>query len=149
MASSLKLRIQEDVKTAMRGRDRERVSTLRMILAGIKQKEIDENIELDDIQTLAVLDKMVKQHRDSISQYQQGGRTDLVDKETRELSIVQSYLPSPLTDAEIDELLQQAIRETGAKSLQDMGKVMAMLKPKAQGRADLGRISGLVKAKLS
>jgi len=133
----------------MRGRDRERVSTLRMILAGIKQKEIDENIELDDIQTLAVLDKMVKQHRDSITQYQQGGRTDLVDKETRELSIVQSYLPSPLTDAEIGELLQQAIQETGAKSIQDMGKVMAMLKPRVLGRADMGRISGLVRAKLS
>ena len=147
--ASIKQRIQDDVKTAMRSKDQERVSTLRMILAAIKQKEIDENIELDDVQTLAVLDKMVKQHRDSIAQYQLGGRADLVDKETRELSIVQSYLPIPHTVAEINELLQQAIRETGAKSVQDMGKVMAVLKPRVQGRADMGRISGLVKEKLS
>jgi len=145
---SVKQRIQDDVKAAMRGRDKDRVSTLRMILAAIKQKEVDENIELDNVQTLAVLDKMVKQHRDSIAQYQQGGRADLVDKETRELAIVQSYLPTPLTDAEINELLQQAIQETGAKSLQDMGKVMAVLKPKVQGRADMSRISGLVKQAL-
>ena len=133
----------------MRAQDKERVSTLRMILAAIKQKEIDENIELDDVQTLAVLDKMVKQHRDSIAQYQQGGRTDLVDKETREMSFVQSYLPSPLTDTEVRELLQQVIQETGAKSISDMGKVMSVLKPKVQGRADMGRISGLVREKLS
>lgn len=147
--ASVKQRIQDNVKTAMRSKDKERVSTLRMILAAIKQKEIDENIELDDVQTLAVLDKMVKQHRDSIAQYQQGGRADLVDKETRELAIVQSYLPAPLTDAEINALLHQAIQETGAQSIQDMGKVMAVLKPKVQGRADMGRISGLVKGKLS
>lgn len=147
--ASYKQRIQDDVKTAMRGKDKERVSTLRMILAAIQQKEIDENIELDDVQTLAVLDKMVKQHRDSIAQYQQGGRADLVDKETRELVIVQSYLPTPHTDAEINVLLHQAIQQTGAKSPQDMGKVMAALKPKVQGRADMGRISGLVKEKLS
>jgi uncharacterized protein YqeY len=147
--ASIKQRIQDDVKTAMRAQDKERVSTLRMILAAIKQKEIDENIELDDVQTLAVLDKMVKQHRDSIAQYQQGGRTDLVDKETREMSFVQSYLPSPLTDTEVRELLQQVIQETGAKSISDMGKVMSVLKPKVQGRADMGRISGLVREKLS
>ena len=147
--ASVKQRIQDDVKTAMRAMDKERVSTLRMVLASIKQKEIDENIELDDVQTLVVLDKMVKQHRDSIAQYQLGGRADLVDKETRELSIVQSYLPEPLTDAEINELLQQAIAETGAKSIQDMGKVMGVLKPKVQGRTDMGLISGLVKEKLS
>lgn len=147
--ASVKQRIQDDVKAAMRARDKERISTLRMILAAIKQKEIDENIELDDVQTLAVLDKMVKQHRDSIAQFQQGGRADLVDKETRELAIVQSYLPTPLTDAEINELLQQAMQETGAKSIQDMGKVMAVLKPKVQGRADMGRISALVKQALT
>ena len=145
----VKQRIQDDVKAAMRGQDKERVSTLRMILAAVKQKEVDENIELDDVQTLAILDKMVKQHRDSISQFQQGGRADLVDKETRELSIVQSYLPTPLTDAEINAMLQQALQETGAKSIQDMGKVMAVLKPKVQGRADMSRVSGLVKEKLS
>ena len=133
----------------MRSKDQDRVSTLRFILAAIKQKEIDENIELDDVRTLAVLDKMVKQHRDSIAQYQQGGRVDLVDKETRELAIVQSYLPTPLTDTEINELLQQAIQDTGARSIQDMGKVMGVLKPKVQGRADIGRVSSLVKEKLS
>ena len=133
----------------MRAMAKERVSTLRMVLAAIKQREVDENIELDDVRTLAVLDKMVKQHRDSITQYQLGGRTDLVDKETRELAIVQSYLPTPLTDAETNNLLQQAIQETGAKSMQDMGKVMSVLKPKVQGRADMGRISALVKEKLS
>ena len=147
--ASVKQRIQDDVKTAMRAMDKERVSTLRMVLAAIKQREVDENIELDDVRTLAVLDKMVKQHRDSITQYQLGGRTDLVDKETRELAIVQSYLPTPLTDTETNNLLQQAIQETGAKSMQDMGKVMSVLKPKVQGRADMGRISGLVKEKLS
>ena len=147
--ASVKQRIQDDVKAAMRAMAEERVSTLRMVLAAIKQREVDENIELDDVQTLAVLDKMVKQHRDSITQYQLGGRTDLVDKETRELAIVQSYLPTPLTDAETNNLLQQAIQETGAKSMQDMGKVMSVLKPKVQGRADMGRISALVKEKLS
>jgi len=147
--AAVKQRIQEDVKTAMRSKDKDRVSTLRLVLAAIKQKEIDENTELDDVQTLAILDKMIKQHRDSIALYQQGGRTDLVEKETRELSIVQSYLPAPLTDAEINDLLQQAIRDTGAKSLQDMGKVMGVLKPKVQGKADMGRISGLVKQALS
>ena len=147
--AAVKQRIQDDIKAAMRSKDQDRVSTLRFILAAIKQKEIDENIELDDVRTLAVLDKMVKQHRDSIAQYQQGGRVDLVDKETRELAIVQSYLPTPLTDTEINELLQQAIQDTGARSIQDMGKVMGVLKPKVQGRADIGRVSGLVKEKLS
>ena len=147
--AAVKQRIQDDIKAAMRSKDQDRVSTLRFILAAIKQKEIDENIKLDDVQTLAVLDKMVKQHRDSIAQYQQGGRADLVGKETRQLAIVQSYLPEPLTDAEINELLQLAIAETGAKSIQDMSKVMGMLKPKVQGRADMGIISGLVKEKLS
>ena len=147
--AAVKQRIQDDIKAAMRSKDQDRVSTLRFILAAIKQKEIDENIKLDEVQTLAVLDKMVKQHRDSIAQYQQGGRADLVAKETRQLAIVQSYLPEPLTDAEINELLQLAITETGAKSIQDMSKVMGMLKPKVQGRADMGIISGLVKEKLS
>ena len=147
--AAVKQRIQDDIKAAMRSKNQDRVFTLRFILAAIKQKEIDENIRLDDVQTLAVLDKMVKQHRDSITQFQQGGRADLVAKETRELAIVQSYLPEPLTDTEINELLQRVIKETGAKSIHDMGKVMGMLKPKVQGRADMGIISGLVKEKLS
>jgi len=147
--STIKERIQVDVKSAMRAQDKERVSILRLILAAIKQKEVDENIQLDDVQTLAVLDKMVKQHRDSITQYQQGGRTDLVEKETRELSVVQSYLPTPLTDTEINDLLQKAIQEAGATSMQDMGKVMSAMKPMVQGKADMSRVSALVKEKLS
>jgi len=133
----------------MRNRDRERLGTLRMILAAIKQKEVDERIELDDTQILGVLDKMTKQHRESIAQFELAGRRDLVEKENKELAIVQSYLPAQLSDEEIQALLKQAIQETGAVSMQDMGKVMAVLKPKLQGRADIGKISGLVKAKLS
>ncbi len=146
--AELKQRINDDVKIAMREKDKDRLTTLRMILAAIKQKEIDERIELDDTQILAVLDKMAKQHRDSINQFDQAGRNDLVEKENRELAIVQTYLPTQLTDTEIQQLLQEAIQETGAASMQDMGKVMAVLKPKLQGRADMGKISGLVKAKL-
>jgi hypothetical protein len=146
--AELKQRINDDVKIAMRKKDKDRLITLRMILAAIKQKEVDERIELDDTQILAVLDKMAKQHRDSINQFEQAGRNDLVEKENRELAIVQTYLPAQLSDAEIQQLLQDAIQETGAASMQDMGKVMAVLKPKLQGRADMGKISGLVKAKL-
>ena len=147
--AEIKQRLNDDVKTAMRNRDRERLVTLRMILAAIKQKEVDERIVLDEARTLMVLDKMAKQHRDSIAQFKQAGRNDLVDKENRELAIVQSYLPSQLSDGEIQALLAQAIQESGAVSMQDMGKVMAVLKPKLQGRADMGKISGLVKAHLS
>jgi hypothetical protein len=146
--AELKQRINDDVKIAMRKKDKDRLTTLRMILAAIKQKEVDERIELDDTQILAVLDKMAKQHRDSINQFEQAGRNDLVEKENRELAIVQTYLPAQLSDAEIQQLLQDAIQETGAASMQDMGKVMAVLKPKLQGRADMGKISGLVKVKL-
>jgi len=145
----IKQQINDDVKVAMRARDKERLSALRMILAAIKQKEVDARIELDDPQTLAVLDKMTKQHRESISQYQQAGRDDLVQKETFELEIVQSYLPAPLTDMEIDELIRSVLEETGATTMQDMGKVMGLLKPRLQGRADLGKVSGLVKIRLS
>lgn len=146
--AELKQRINDDVKIAMREKDKGRLTPLRMILAAIKQKEVDERIELDDTQILAVLDKMAKQHRDSINQFEQAGRNDLVEKENRELAIVQTYLPTQLNDAEIQQLLQDAIQETGAASMQDMGKVMAILKPKLQSRADMGKISGLVKAKL-
>lgn len=147
--AELKQRLNDDVKTAMRGRNKERLGTLRMILAAIKQKEVDERIELDDTQILVVLDKMAKQHRDSIAQFAQANRKDLVEKENKELAIVQSYLPAQLSDEEIQTLLKQAIQETGAVSMQDMGKVMTALKPKLQGRADIGKISGLVKTKLS
>jgi uncharacterized protein len=144
----LKQRINEDVKAAMRNKDRTRLLTLRMIMAAIKQKEVDERIELDDSLVLVVLDKMAKQHRDSITQYQNAGRNDLVEKENRELAIVQSYLPTPLSEDEIQQLIKQAIQETGATSVQDMGKVMGQLKPRVQGRVDMGKISGLVKAEL-
>ena len=146
--AEIKQRISEDVKAAMRGKDKERLITLRMILAAIKQKEVDERIDLDDTQVLAVLDKMAKQHHDSINQFKQAGRNDLVEKETGELAIIQAYLPAQLSEEEIQHLVQQAIQETGASSMQDMGKVMAILKPKLQGRADMGKISGMVKTQL-
>lgn len=132
----------------MREKNRAHLLTLRMILAAIKQKEVDERIELDDNQILGVLDKMAKQHRDSITQFQNAGRDDLVAKENQELAIVLSYLPTPLTEEEIQEMIKQAIQETGAASMQDMGKVMGILKPKVQGSADMGKVSALVKEKL-
>ena len=146
--SDLKLRINEAVKTAMRDRNRERLSTLRMILAAIKQKEVDDRIELDNSQVLAVLDKMAKQHRDSIEQFRNAGRDDLVVKETAELAIVSEFLPQPLSDTELDQLVEEAIQSSGASGVQDMGKVMGILKPRVQGRADMGKISGMVKHKL-
>lgn len=147
--AAIKQRINDDVKIAMRNQDKERLATLRFIMAAIKQKEVDGGIELDATQILAVLDKLAKQYRDSIAQFQAAGRSDLVVKETRELEIVQSYLPAQLTEDEIRQLVQQAIQETGAAGMQDMGKVMALLKPKLQGRADMGKISGLVKQALT
>ena len=147
--AEIKQRINDDVKNAMRAKDKELLVTLRMILAAIKQKEVDERIELGDSQVLAVLDKMAKQHRDSINQFKEAGRDDLVEKENRELAIVQTYLPAQLSEDEIQQLIQQAIQESGAGSMQDMGKVMAILKPKLQGRADMGKISGLVKQALN
>jgi len=146
--SELKNRITEDVKSAMRSKDKERLGTLRLITAAIKQREVDERIELDDAAVLAVLDKMVKQRKDSIDQYTQAGRTELADKEQAEIVIIQEYLPAQLSDAEIDQLITDAIKATGASAMQDMGKVMGQLKPKLQGRADMGAVSGKIKAKL-
>jgi uncharacterized protein len=148
MAESLKQRIQDDVKSAMREKDKERLGTLRLITAAIKQKEVDERIELDDTAVLAVLDKMAKQYRDSIEQYRQAGRDDLVQKETAELNIVSGYLPEQLNDTDLDALVRKAIEETGATGIPDMGKVMGMLKPKVQGRADMGQVSAKVKTLL-
>jgi uncharacterized protein len=145
---TLKDRITEDMKTALRAAERERLSTIRMILAAVKQREVDERIMLDDTQVLAVLEKMVKQRRESIAQFQSGGRADLVAKESAELAIVQSYLPAQLSDAEVASLIDEAIRSTGASSVKDMGKVMAAVKSKAQGRADLGAISARIKERL-
>ena len=136
------------MKAAMRAGERERLSTIRMILAAIKQREVDERITLDDTQVLAVLEKMVKQRRESITQFQSGGRADLVAKETAELGIVQSYLPAQLSDAEVNALIDEAIRSTGAASIKDMGKVMGAVKAKAQGRADMGALSARIKERL-
>ena len=137
------------MKTAMRAGERERLSTIRLILAAIKQREVDERILLDDGQVLAVLEKMVKQRRESIAQFQSGGRADLVAKETAELGIVQSYLPAQLSDAEVTALIDEAIRSTGAASIKDMGKVMGAVKAQAQGRADMGAVSARIKERLS
>lgn len=147
--AGLKQRINEDIKTAMRAREKERLGVLRLILAAIKQKEVDERIELDDAQVMAVLEKLSKQHRDSIEQFEKAGRGDLVDKENFELGLVRSYLPQQLDDAELGRLVAAVISEAGASSARDMGKVMALLKPRVQGRADMGKVSAMVKAKLS
>lgn len=145
---SLKERIQTDMKDAMRGGDKARLAIIRLILAAVKQREVDERIELDDGQMLAVLDKMCKQRRESIEQYSQAGRNDLADQETFELGVIQAYLPKQLTDDEIDALIDEAVTATGAASIKDMGKVMGVLKPKLQGRADMGAVSGRIKARL-
>ena len=147
--SELKIRINEDMKAAMRAKEKERLGTIRLILAAIKQREVDERIELDDTQVLAVLDKMVKQRRDSIEQYVNAGREELADKERFELDIIQSYMPAALSEAELDTLIKEVVVAVGANSMQDMGKVMAELKPKIQGRADMGHVSQKVKAAIS
>jgi uncharacterized protein YqeY len=146
---SLKERIQEDMKSAMRSGDKERLGTVRLILAGIKQREVDERILLDDTQVLAVLEKMVKQRRESIAQFEAGGRADLVAKETGELAVISAYLPSRLSETELDALIQAAIAESGAASIKDMGKVMGIIKSKAQGRADMAAVGARIKARLT
>jgi len=145
----LKARIQEDVKGALRAQERERLGVLRLISAAIKQKEVDDRIDLNDEQVLAVLDKMVKQRRESIEQFEQAGRDDLVTKERYELELIQTYLPEPLGQEELDALIQSAISELGASSLRDMGPVMNALRGKVQGRADMKAVSEAVKARLS
>jgi uncharacterized protein len=146
---ALKDRITEDMKAALRAGEKERLGTIRLALAAIKQREVDERITLDDAQVLAVLDKMIKQRREAITQFQTGGRADLVAKETAEIAVLQGYLPAQMSAAEIDELIAQSIAASGATSIKDMGKVMALVKPKAQGRVDLGAVSARVKQKLS
>lgn len=136
------------MKTAMRAKDSARLGVIRLILAAVKQREVDERIELDDIQVLAVLDKMIKQRRDSIDQYGKAGRQDLVDKEAFELEVIDTYLPARLDEAELSALIEQAIAVSGAASMKDMGKVMGVLRPQVQGRADVGAVSARVKARL-
>ena len=133
----------------MRNKEKEQLAVLRLITAAVKQIEVDQRIELDDAQMLGVLDKLAKQHRDSIEQYKNAGRDDLVEKEEYELSIVSNYLPEALSEDEINQLIDEAISATGAEGMKDMGKVMGIIKSQAQGRADMGALSGLVKAKLS
>jgi uncharacterized protein len=145
----LKDRITEDMKTAMRAGEKERLATIRLILSAIKQREVDERITLDDSQVLAAIEKMIKQRKEAITQFEAGGRADLVAKETAEIVILQTYLPAQMSDAEIDALIVEAIASTGAASIKDMGKVMGAVKAKAQGRADMGAVSARIKQKLS
>ena len=146
---SLKQRINEDMKAAMRAKDQARLESIRMLMAAIQRREVDERITLDDIQIMAVIEKMIKQSRDAVDQFAKGGRQDLVDKENRDIAILKAYLPEPLSEAEIDKLIEAAIAEAGATSVKDMGKVVGSLKPKLQGRADMGKVSGKVKQRLA
>ena len=149
MSESLKNRISQDTKDAMRAKDKARLGVLRLISAAIKQKEVDERVELDDAAVLAILEKMVKQRRDSITQYEKAGRDDLLEQEQFEIGIIQEFLPAQLSEGEIDALVDEAVQATGAASMKDMGKVMGMLKAKLAGRADMGTVSGKIKARLS
>ena len=146
---SLKDRITEDMKSAMRAGDKPRLAAIRLILAAIKQREVDERKTLTDEEIVATLDRMRKQRRESIEQYEKAGRDDLAGKEAFELEVIESYLPQPLGEDEIANLISQAIEETGAASIKDMGKVMGWLKPRLAGRADMGKVSGQVKARLA
>lgn len=145
---SLKARITEDMKTAMRARDSARLGAIRLLQAAIKQREVDERIELDDTQVIGAIEKMLKQRRDSIDAYEKANRQDLVDVEKFEVSVLQTYLPQALTEDEVKAILEKVITETAAAGMKDMGKVMAAIKPLVVGRADMGKISGLIKARL-
>ncbi|ORU90654.1 MAG: glutamyl-tRNA amidotransferase [Cycloclasticus sp. symbiont of Poecilosclerida sp. M] len=147
--TTLTLRIREDMKTAMKAREKFRLGVIRLILAAIKQKEVDDRVEPDDTQVLQLLDKMVKQRRDSIQQFDQAGRDDLSKIEQDELVLIQEYLPEQLTDAEIDQLIDEAVSQIGAEGMKDMGKVMGVLRPKLQGRTDVGAASQKIKQKLA
>lgn len=146
--SALKDQISEQMKVAMRAKDKERLGTIRLMLAALKQVEVDERIELDDARVLAVLDKMVKQRKDSITQYQTAERFDLVEKEQQEMEVIKTFLPQPLSDVEIEQIIDAALAATDATGMAAMGAVMAQIKPQLQGRADMGAVSQKVKAKL-
>jgi len=145
---SLKARITEDMKAAMRSGEKDRLSCIRMLQAGIQQREVDERIELDDAQVLSVIDKMIKQRRESVTQFQAGNRADLVAKESAEIELLTGYLPAQLAASDLDALIKEAIAATSATSMKEMGKVMGWLKPKVQGRADIGALSARIKAAL-
>jgi uncharacterized protein YqeY len=146
--SDLKGRITEDMKAAMRSGEKERLGVIRMVTAAIKQREVDERVTLDDVQVMSVLEKMIKQRKESVAQFEAGNRPDLVAKESAEITLLQGYLPTRLTEAEIDELVSAAISATGAVSVKDMGKVMGIVKGKAQGRVDMALVGAKIKAKL-
>jgi uncharacterized protein YqeY len=145
---TLKARVTEDMNSAMRARDAERLGAIRLLLAAIKQREVDERIELSDADVVAVIEKMLKQRRDSISQFEAAKRNDLADKEKFEVSVLQTYMPQALSEAEVTDMVIAAIAETGAAGVKDMGKIMAIIKPKVAGKADMGKVSALIKAKL-
>ena len=145
----LREKLNEDIKTAMKARESDRLAALRLMLAAVKQREVDERITLDDTGVISVVEKMIKQRKDSISQYEKAARQDLADKEKFEIGVIETYLPQQLSQAEVDAIIAEAITASGAKSAADMGKVMAIVKPKLAGRADMGKVSGLVKAKLT
>jgi len=145
---SLKTQISEDMKTAMRAKDSARLSAVRLLLAAMKQREVDERVELSDIQVIEIIEKMLKQRRDSISQYEAANRTDLADVEKFEVVVLTGYLPQALTEDEVNSIIANAIKETGAAGVKDMGKVMALVKPQIVGRADVGKVSGQIKTKL-
>jgi uncharacterized protein YqeY len=145
---ALKDQITQHMKDAMKSGDKDRLGVIRLVLSAIKQRELDERIVLDDSQILSVLDKMLKQRRESVAQFTQGNRKDLVDKEEAEIKIIQAYMPAQLSEAELDQLVAAAVTETGAASIKDMGKVMGLLKPKVAGKADMSAVSAKIKAKL-
>lgn len=145
---SLKDRITEDMKAALRAKDSARLSAIRLLLAAIQQREVDERITLGDAEVVSVIEKMLKQRRDSIQQFEAAGRQDLADKEKFEVTVLQAYMPKALSEAEVEATVMEAIGASGAKSMQDMGKVMSLLKPKLAGRADMAKVSTLVKSKL-
>lgn len=145
----LKIRIKDDMKTAMKAKDKGRLNVIRMILAGIKQIEVDERIELDDARIIVVLDKMLKQRRESIKQFNEAGRTDLTEIEEAEVLVIQEYLPKALTEGEIQDMVEKAVADSAAESIKDMGKVMGIVRPQMLGRADMSVVSAVIKAKLA
>ena len=146
--TTLKDRITEDMKAAMRARDTERLGAIRMLLAAIKQKEIDERVVADDAQVIAIVDRLIKQRRDAIAQFEQAARTDLADREKAEIAVLAAYMPQPLTDQEVAEQVEAALAASGASGPADMGKVMTLLRPRLAGRTDLAKVSAIVKARL-
>lgn len=146
---ALRDRVNDDIKLAMKAREADRLGTLRLLAAAMKQREVDERVTLDDAGVVAVVEKMIKQRRESIAQYEQAGRQDLADREKAEIAVVEAYLPAQLSDAEVDAIVAEAVASTGAQSAADMGKVMGIVKPKLAGRADMGKVSARVRAKLA